>query len=142
MRDSYERFFSQGYISKEQFFDFGIRETIYAPLDKAKACWEKLKRSIKTNQPVYIRKYGGRNNTNGNFMFQEFYKHVLGNENVRIDRTNNTEPNIVIHNMTGYSKKKILTIIQSVITKSPIYLVEPRISTCSPHLGILFISPK
>ena len=40
MRDSYERFFSEGYIDKDQFFDFGLRETIYAPKDKAKEGWE------------------------------------------------------------------------------------------------------
>jgi hypothetical protein len=34
MRDSYIRFFSEGYISKEQCFEFGLKETIYAPYEK------------------------------------------------------------------------------------------------------------
>ena len=104
MRDSYERFLSEGYISKEQLFDFGSRETIYAPFEKAKHGWEDLKQRIKTNQPVYIRGFG-RNGT-GSAMFQEFYKSVLGNENVTIDPTNNYEPTKVIRDMTGYSKIK------------------------------------
>ena len=58
MCDSYERFFAEGYISKEQFFDFGIRETIYAPLDKATEGWEELKQRIKNNGPVFMRGFG------------------------------------------------------------------------------------
>jgi len=34
MRDSYMKFFSEGYISKEQFFEFGLKETIYVDFNK------------------------------------------------------------------------------------------------------------
>ena len=102
MRDSYERFFSEGFITKEQFFDFGVRETIYAPFNTAQAGWEELKQRIKENQPVYMRGFGG--NASKSHMYQEFYKHVLGNENVLIDPTGNNEPGVVIRDMTGYSK--------------------------------------
>lgn len=102
MRDAYERFFSKFNISKEQFFDFGIHETIYAPRDKAKAGWEDLKQRIKNNQPVYIRGFG--RNSSGSHLYQEFYKQTLGNENVKIDSTGNSEPTTVIRDMTGYSK--------------------------------------
>lgn len=71
MRDSYERFFSQGYISKDQFFEFGLSETIYAPLDKAEAAWEKLKHKVHSNQQVFIRGFG--RNSNGTHLFQAFY---------------------------------------------------------------------
>ena len=104
MRDSYERFFSEGYISKEQFFDFGIRETIYPPIKKAKEGWEDLKTRIRNNGSVYMRGFG--RNSNGSYLFQEFYSQVLGNENVKIDSTNNNEPTAVIRDMTGYSKIK------------------------------------
>jgi hypothetical protein len=104
MRDSYERFFSKGYISKEQFFDFGISETIYAPLDTAKIGWEKLKQRITTNQDVYMRGFGQGGAKS--HMYQEFYKQILGNENVVIDATNNEQPTAVIEDMTGYSKTK------------------------------------
>lgn len=104
MRDSYERFFSEGYISKEQFFDFGTRETIYAPVDKAREGWEQLKLRINNNKTVYMRGFG--RNSNGSHLFQEFYSRVLGNDNVKIDPTNNHEPTTVIRDMTGYSKVK------------------------------------
>lgn len=104
MRDSYERFFSEGYISKEQFFDFGIRETIYTLLEKAKEGWEELKHRIRNNALVYMRGFG--RNSNGSHLFQEFHSQVLGNENVKIDPANNKEPTNVIRDMTGYSKVK------------------------------------
>jgi len=39
MRDSYMEFFSEGYISKDQFFDFGLKKTIYAPFEKVEVEW-------------------------------------------------------------------------------------------------------
>ncbi len=102
MRDSYERFFSKFHITKEQFFDFGLQETIYAPLEDAKASWERLKERIHTNQTVYMRGFG--RNASSSHLFQEFYKHVLGNGKVQIDSTNNAEPTRVIRGLTRHSK--------------------------------------
>jgi hypothetical protein len=104
MRDSYKRFFSQGYISKEQFFEFGLQDTIYSPLDKSEIAWSDLKKRITTNQQVYIRGFG--RNSNGSHLFQEFYKNIIGNENILIDPTNNAQPTKLIRNLTGYSKTK------------------------------------
>lgn len=104
MRDSYERFFSQGYISKEQFFEFGLQETIYAPLDKSEIAWSDFKKRIATHQQVYIRGFG--RNSNGSHLFQEFYKNIIGNENILIDPTNNAQPTKLIRDLTGYSKTK------------------------------------
>ena len=104
MRDSYECFFSQGFITKEQFFEFGLQETIYAPVEVATDAWENLKRRIITNQQVYIRGFG--RNSNGTHLFQEFYKKVLGNEHVTVDPTNNAMPTKLIRDLTGYSKTK------------------------------------
>jgi len=102
MRDSYQRFFSQGLITKEQFFEFGLSETIYAPLEKAEHEWQKLKHRIQNNQPVHIRGFG--RNSNGTHLFQNFYKEVFGNEHVAVDPTNNTIPTKIIRDLTGYSK--------------------------------------
>ena len=102
MRDSYIRFFSEGYISKEQFFEFGLKETIYPTLDKAEKSWMILKNNIINNLPVYIRGFG-RNGSNTH-LFQEFYKRTLINTNVKKDPTNNTEPTKIIRDLTGYSK--------------------------------------
>ena len=104
MRDSYERFFSKFHITKEQFFDFGLQETIYAPPEDAKASWEILKERIHTNQTVYMRGFG--RNGSSSYLYQEFYKYVLDNENVKIDSTNNAEPSNVIRDLTRYSKNE------------------------------------
>lgn len=104
MRDSYERFFSQGYISKAQFFEFGLSETIYAPLDKAEVAWQELKHRIQNNQQVFIRGFG--RNSNGTHLFQAFYADVLSNNQVTVDPTNNAQPTKLIRDLTGYSKTK------------------------------------
>ena len=104
MRDSYERFFSEGYITKENFFEFGLKETIYAPQKKAAAEWIKLKERITGNEPVYIRGFG--RNAKGTPLFTELYKKLLGNSNITKDPTNNAEPTKLIKNLTGYSKTK------------------------------------
>ena len=104
MRDSYERFFSQGYISKDQFFEFGLNETIYAPLDKSEAAWDELKHRVHNNQKVFIRGFG--RNSNGTHLFQAFYADVLENNQVTVDPTNNAQPTKLIRDLTGYSKTK------------------------------------
>ena len=104
MRDSYERFFSQGYISKDQFFEFGLSETIYALLDKAEVAWQELKHRIQNNQQVFIRGFG--RNSNGTHLFQAFYADVLSNNQVTVDPTNNAQPTKLIRDLTGYSKTK------------------------------------
>lgn len=104
MRDSYERFFSQGYISKDQFFEFGLSETIYAPLDKAESAWKELKNRVHSNQQVFIRGFG--RNSNGTHLFQAFYADVLKNNQVTVDPTNNAQPTKLIRDLTGYSKTK------------------------------------
>ncbi len=104
MRDSYLRFFSEGYISKEQFFEFGLKETIYAPADKAAMEWNHLKQRITSDETVYIRGFG--RDANGTYLFQELYKGLLGNQNVQKDSTNNDKPTKLIRDLTGYSKIK------------------------------------
>lgn len=104
MRDSYVRFFSENYISKDQFFEFGLRETIYSPYDEAEKEWSNLKFNIKNNKKVFIRGFG--RDANGTKLYQEFYKILVGNENITKDSTNNNEPTKLITNLTGYSKIK------------------------------------
>tara|TARA_R110000772_G_scaffold154123_5_gene265109 strand:- start:1688 stop:2368 length:681 start_codon:yes stop_codon:yes gene_type:complete len=100
--DSYQRFFSKGYISEEDFFDFGISETIFVDFGKASEAWDQLKGRIITNEPVYIRGFG--RDANGTHLFQTFYRHLLGNENILKDSTNNAEPTKLLRIWTGYSK--------------------------------------
>lgn len=104
MRDSYIKFFSEGYISKEQFFEFGLKETIYAPFEKAERDWKQLKNRIKNNEEVFIRGFG--RDANGTHLFQELYQRLVGNSKVKKDPTNNAEPTKIIRELTGYSKTK------------------------------------
>ena len=104
MRDSYIRFFSEGYISKEEFFDFGLKETIYSPFDRAEREWELLKNRIHTNEEVFIRGFG--KNASGTPLFKALYLHLVGNSNVTKDHTNNAQPTKIIRQLTEYSKKK------------------------------------
>lgn len=102
MRDAYIRFFNEGYISKENFFNFGLKETIYAPYDKAEIEWNLLKNRIYGNEKVFIRGFG--RDANGTHLFQALYEKLLSNYNVRKDSTNNAEPAKLIRSLTGYSK--------------------------------------
>ena len=102
MRDSYIRFFSEGYISKDQFFEFGLKETIYVPYEKAEEEWNYLKQRINNNEEVYIRGFG--RDSNGTHLFQELYARLIGNKNIKKDPTNNAEPTKIIRALTGYSK--------------------------------------
>ena len=104
MRDSYIRFFSEGYISKEQFFEFGLKETVYAPMDEAEREWASLKSRITNNADVFIRGFG--RDGNGTHLFEELYQRLVGNRNVKKDSTNNSEPIKIIRGLTGYSKTK------------------------------------
>jgi len=104
MRDSYKIFFDEGHITKEQFFEFGLSETIYSPYEKAEIEWDILKHRIHNNKPVYIRGFG--RDANGAHLFQELYKRFLNNENVKKDPTNNAEPTKIVRDLTGYSKAK------------------------------------
>lgn len=104
MRDSYIRFFSECSITKEHFFEFGLKETIYAPYDKAEQNWNQLKNRIQNNEEVFIRGFG--RDANGTHLFQELYQRMLGNSKVKKDPTNNAEPAKIIKELTGYSKTK------------------------------------
>jgi len=102
MRDSYERFFAEGFISKEQFFEFGLNEIIYSPYDKAEEEWRSLKNRVDSNEEVFIRGFG--RDASGTQLFLDLYKLLLGHSNVRKDPTNNAEPTRLIRRLTGYSK--------------------------------------
>jgi hypothetical protein len=102
MHCSYEKFFSTGYISKEQFFDFGLKETIYAPLDRAREEWASLKARIRDNDSVFIRGFGRK--SHGTHFFLGLYECAFGLTNVKEDVTNNAEPSKLIKHMTGYCK--------------------------------------
>ncbi len=140
MRDSYIRFFSEDYISKDQFFEFGLKETIYSPYEKAESEWNQLKHRIHNNGVVFIRGFG--RDANGTHLFQKLYANLLGNTNVKKDPTNNAEPTKLIRELTRYSKTKNSK--YEIIRNYQISHIFGRTKTSMPslHLGILFICLK
>ncbi len=58
--------------------------------------------AIENNQEVYIRGYG--RDAHGTKLFQDLYKILLNNENVRKDPSNNSKPTQLLQNVTNYSK--------------------------------------
>jgi hypothetical protein len=102
MLDSYLEFFSKGYLTKEQFFEFGLESLISSPLPEAEFEWQALKNRIHSNGEVFIRGFG--RNSSGSKLFTSLYGALLNNHNVKVDPTNNAEPTRLISKVTGYSK--------------------------------------
>lgn len=102
MRDSYIEFLRHLGLSKQDFFQFGLNEIIYAKEELADQSWSDLKRRIEANQTVYIRGFG--RNASGTSLFQNLYADILQNQHVVKDPTNNAEPTKLIKKLTGYSK--------------------------------------
>lgn len=101
--DSYEKFFVKTNITKEEFFNFGIEETVFANALDAKSKWKEISERIrdKCQNPFYIRGYG-RNSSNTD-LYIEFYKEVF-EINVEKDGSGNGHPRKLIEKMTGFSK--------------------------------------
>lgn len=102
MKDSYAEFFNRRYISKEQFFEFGLEESIYISFEEAKTGWNIIKDDVLNNRLAYIRGYG--RNGLGTKLFIELYKEVLGNQMIQVDPSNNTMPERVLNSYTNYRK--------------------------------------
>jgi len=104
MLDSYEAFIPE-YISKEEFFRFGLEKTIYIPDEKVKQEWKSLKERVKANKTVYMR---GLKDTGSNQLFYDFYAKVFKNEQVQKDPSNTQNPTKIIEELSGYKKSKDL----------------------------------
>ncbi|MDA3945465.1 MAG: hypothetical protein PF439_02145 [Helicobacteraceae bacterium] len=100
MIDSYELLLTQ-YISKEDFFRFGLEKTIYIPTDKVEAEWQSLKNNIANNKAVFIR---GFKTSTGMHLASDFYSKVFGNKQVKKDPSNTQNPAKIIEKLTGYKK--------------------------------------
>ena len=104
--DSYERFMRNFNIGKDDFYKFGINETILPPIDLVRKNWEDLKKRVFNNGSVKIRGYG--RDAKGTELYIGLYKHVFNNYNVTKDPTNNAEPLRIITELTGYKRNKNL----------------------------------
>ena len=101
MLDSYELLLSD-YISKEDFFKFGLEKTIYIPDDKVAAEWQGLKKNIANNKIVFIR---GFKSSVAMHMASDFYSKIFDNKQVKKDPSNTQNPAKIIEKLTGYKKK-------------------------------------
>lgn len=102
--DGYQLFFSE-FIKdrKQEFFEFGLKNIIAADVDKARESWTDLKHRLKSDQPVFIRRYG-RGGINSP-LYEAFYTHVFNNNNIKPDPTNNAKPRQLLEQLTGFAKK-------------------------------------
>lgn len=103
-KDSYQVFLDVFNIKKEDLYHWGIESTIFPAVDVVADEWEKLKQRIFTNQTVYIRGYG--RDAHGTQLYQELYKNIFGNENIKKDPTNNTVPHRHIQQLTGLRRNE------------------------------------
>ena len=103
MRDSYQTFFEYFKIDFSDIIEFGIEiDTIYPDKNEIKNDWRNLIEAIENNKEVYIRGYG--RDAHGTSLYQELYKILLKNENIKKDSTNNAKPTQLLQNITNYSK--------------------------------------
>lgn len=100
--DSYTKFFEDFNITPQEFFKWGIDNTIFPDYDISENFWKDLLSRIYNNQPVYIRGYG--RNSSHSFLFIDFYKFVFNNHNIMIDPSNNTKPQKNLSFLTNYKK--------------------------------------
>lgn len=100
--DSYERFIKTFKINKEELYEFGISETILPPIELVSQYWEDLKKRIFNNGVVTIRGYG--RDAKGTSLYFGLYKHIMNNENIKKDATNNNGPQRIISKLTGYKR--------------------------------------
>ena len=98
-KDSYQVFLDAFNIKKDDLYQWGISSTIFPELDAVADAWEGLKKRIFSNETVYIRGYG--RDAHGTQLYQNLYKALFGNDNVKKDPTNNTVPHKHIQQLTG-----------------------------------------
>ncbi len=103
MRDSYKSFFEYFNIDFKKVIKFGVEiDTIYPDPDKINGVWEKLIKSVENNEEVYIRGYG--RDAHGTALYQDLFRILLNNNNIKKDPTNNAKPTQLLQNITNFSK--------------------------------------
>jgi len=104
--DSYDRFIKKFNISKEDLYAFGMKETIFPSDELVDQYWAELKDRIYNNGKVVIRGYG--RNGHATDLYINLYKHIFGNNNVKADATNNSEPRRILSNLTVHKNDESL----------------------------------
>ena len=115
-----KKFLEYFQISKEDFFDWGIKATIFPPLERVQKEWGELKFRIFNDKPVYIRGYG--RDAHGTQLYLDLYKYLFNNKSILKDPSNNTAPTRLIEKSTGLKKNKTIIIGKSGMGKSDMAL--------------------
>lgn len=103
MRDSYQKFFEHFQIDFDDIVNFGIEiDTVYPNPKKINSEWNYLLKRIENNEEVFIRGYG--RDAHGTALYQELFRILLNNHNIKKDQTNNAKPTQLLQNITGFSK--------------------------------------
>jgi hypothetical protein len=103
MLDSYEALIPE-YITKEEFFRYGVEKTICIPDSKIKDEWDKLRKKLENNKAVFTR--GSKASAENQLIF-DFYKTVFKNDSVKKDPSNTQNPTKVMDSLSGYTKKDL-----------------------------------
>lgn len=104
IKDSYQVFLDDFNINKKDLYAWGISSTIFPDLNKVCVAWEDLKKRVSSNQTVYIRGYG--RDAHGTQLYQNLYRTIFNNDNVKKDDTNNNIPQKHIQKLTGLGRNK------------------------------------
>lgn len=102
--DSYDKFLSKFNISKEEFFQFGIDNTITPDIELVSKYWTELKERLFSGDIVYIR--GAGREAKGTQIYLEFYSSFFKNQNITKDPTNNLKPQQILQAITGYRRNE------------------------------------
>lgn len=104
--DSYAQFLEYFNIDKEDFYSFGLENTIFASVAQAEVQWITLKDSLLTNRKMSIRSYGrqGRNSE----LFKKLYVYLFANDNIQIDPSNNSAARNNLQRATGHRLRATL----------------------------------
>ena len=103
MRDSYKNFFEYFNINFSDVIKYGIDiEAIYPDTKQIEQEWNNLKDAVTNNGEVFIRGHG--RDAHGTSLYQELYKVILKNKNIKKDSNNNSKPTQLLQKITKYSK--------------------------------------
>ena len=102
MQEAYANFFKAFELDDSKIIKHGLIDTKYPEVDKIDSFWNELKDNIKNNKEVFIRGYG--RNAHGTELFEELYRTLQLNDNIKKDSTNNSKPTQLLQKITNYSK--------------------------------------
>jgi len=100
--DGYEQFFK--IFSKEEFITFGLDNVISADVSGAAAGWGELVRKVNEKKSgLHVRNFGRAGGRNHHL--SALYTDIFG-ITIEYDKSNNSQPTKVIHELTGHRKNK------------------------------------